>query len=273
LSRQVDVEIPIGIAIMQRVSSPYGVHLSTTLVLVIAYVLSACATAPRSDKSYFATSEAKDHPIPTVLAAVPKIAIAGVLQRDRKAAGKHERDLTSKPDELKALTTSVAKGLSQNPTLQSQSLSDLSVGFSCPSSAIAQIGPKPNSCTLPQELAPMRELDQLRSSGYSHLLLLLYAVSKDAGAKETTWGIGPGIPMFTSETTVYYTFTLTARLYELSNGALVTEAIAADADTGYCGVMMIIYPFYSAPDEGRYIESMGQAVGAEIGRRFQRQTP
>jgi hypothetical protein len=258
---------------VQLLSSRYRAHLSTTIVIAVAYVLSGCATAPRSDKSYFATSEAKDHPIPAVHTPAPKIAIAGFLQRDRHAAGRHERDLTSKPDEVKALTTSVTKGLSQNPILQSQILSDLSFSLSCPSSAIEKTESRPYSCTLPQELGPMTGLDQLRSSGYSHLLLLLYAVSKDAGAKETTWGIGPGIPMFTTETTVYYTFTLTARLYELSNGALVTEAIAADADTGSYGVMMIIYPYYWAPDEGRYIEAMGQAVGAEIGRRFQRQTP
>ena len=78
--------------------------------------------------------------------------------------------------------------------------------------------------------------------------------------------------MFTTETTVIYTFNVTVRVYDLSTGGLVTEASAFDGDSGAYGVMMIIYPFYAAPSETSYLQTLGRAVGEELARRF-RVTP
>jgi hypothetical protein len=74
--------------------------------------------------------------------------------------------------------------------------------------------------------------------------------------------------MFTAETTVDYRFDVTARVYDLSTGEDVADARAADTDKGYYGVMLVVYPFCSAPNERQYLESMGRAIGEELGRRF-----
>lgn len=254
-------------------SSPHGRRQCAALLVTVACTLSGCATGPRSQKAYFAEREADEHPVPIALGVKPKIAMAGFLQRDRYEGGKHERELTSNSAELNAsVLDPVARGLSQNSALNSSVLATSPFLPSCPAQSPMTPSSTVDSCTLPIALDPPAATESLRSAGYSHLLLVLQAVTKDTGARDTTWGVGPGVPMFTTETTVQYTFTLTARLYELATGALVSEAVAADADTGYYGVMMIIYPFYSAPDEGRYIETMGQAVGIEIGRRFRYQS-
>lgn len=257
-----------------RTPSIRGRRRYTALVVTVACTLGGCATGPRSQKAYFNELEADQHPVPLAVGVEPKIAIAGFLQRDSYEGGKHERELTSNSVELNASVLGpVARGLSLNPALNSSVLAASPFVPSCPAQSQLVPPSSVDSCSLPLALDPPSATESLRSAGYSHLLLVLQAVTKDTGARDTTWGMGPGVPLFTTETTVQYTFTLTAKLYELATGALVSEAVAADADMGYYGVMMIIYPFYSAPDVSRYMEAMGQAVGTEIGRRFRYQQP
>jgi hypothetical protein len=199
--------------------------------------------------------------------------VGALLQRDSYDNEKHERVVQTKEAPLELLLTAVTSGLSRNPALQVGTLPAIPLALACPPSGSVPREANPESCVLPARLEPAAFDERIRSSGFSHFILLFAEVVKDNLGRKTTWGLGPGIPMFTSETTVVCSFKVTARVYDLATGEVVTEAIAADGDSGAYGVMMIVYPFYLAPNERQYLEAIGRAVGEEVSRRFRFEVP
>ena len=104
-------------------------------------------------------------------------------------------------------------------------------------------------------------------------MLVLAIAEKTVSPQPTVWGIGPGVPTFTTETSTSHWFRVQARVYDAATGELLTEASAIDGSTGAYGVMMTVIPYYAAPVPSQFLDTMADAVGAELARRFQRRMP
>jgi O-succinylbenzoate synthase len=91
---------------------------------------------------------------------------------------------------------------------------------------------------LPTRLEKAASIDQLRSSGFTQVVLLFGEVSKDNLGTEVTWGIVGPTPAFTTETKITYKFRITAWVYDLVAGDVVTEASAVNFASGSHGVMV-----------------------------------
>ena len=104
------------------------------LPAVLGVALGACTTEPKTDLPYFGLTEGDEHSIPFTLESKPRIALSGVLQRDVRAADKHERFVHTSGADLEALLASVSSGLSFNPALTVSTLPNVPVPISCTSS-------------------------------------------------------------------------------------------------------------------------------------------
>lgn len=105
-------------------------------------------------------------------------------------------------------------------------------------------------------------------------MLVLAITGKTVRPLPTVWDVGPGgMPAFATETSTSHLFRVQAHVYDAATGELLTKASAIDGSTGAYGVMMTVFPFYAAPVMSQFLDTMADAVGAELARRFQRRMP
>jgi hypothetical protein len=236
--------------------------------VILACLLGACVSGPGEGRGNYFPSEAEGPFISIANGIRPNIALAGMLQRDTYDKTNHERLFQMKATELEALLKSMSAGLLLNPALQVATLPIPPVEFACPAPRSVPRDAATASCIFPTRFETSPSIDQLRSSGFTHIALLLGEVSKDNLGSDVTWGIVGPTPAFTTETKITYKFRVTARVYDLVTGDVVTEASAVNFASGSHGVMVVWFPYYIAPDEQQYLNSMGRAIGEEVSRRF-----
>lgn len=245
----------------------------------LANMLAGCVLGPRSDAHHtveFRPAMAEGNLLGSNRASKPKIALAGVLQRDSYGDEKADRTILAKPEDLAPILKSLSYGLSEVSTIKTSMVYDVTAEIVCPplkdmKSALLT-GLYDQTCKLPQTLESSVSVEKLRLSGMSHLIFLVGETQIIPSGTSVTWGFAGGgraaIPAFTSESKVGYFFKISATVYDLSNLASITEASALDVATGSYGLMLIIYPYYVRPSEEEYLVALAKAIGVEIGRRF-----
>jgi hypothetical protein len=130
------------------------------------------------------------------------------------------------------------------------------------------------ACELPARIDAAAWGAPLPKGDAGHVVLVLAITEKTVSPPPTVWGIGPGgMPAFTTETSTSRWFRVQAHVYDAATGELLTKASAIDGSTGAYDVMMTVIPYYAAPVTSQFLDTMADAVGAELARRFQRRMP
>jgi hypothetical protein len=234
--------------------------------------LAGCASGPRGSYGFGETAPAAS--VAITASGTARIAVAGVWQDDLLEPGKRQRQIRTSGEALATVLRSLGQGLAANPALQVAALGQQPIALECPALAPdGQLPPNARACELPARIDPAAWGAQHGKGNTGHLVLVLAITEKTVSPLPTVWGIGPGMPVFSAETSTSHWFRVQARVYDLASGDLLTEASAIDGATGAYGVMMSFIPYYAVPVPSLFLDTMAGAVGAELGRRFQRRSP
>lgn len=230
-------------------------------------IMAGCASGPRG--AYFTPLEAESRAVRLPGSPKPQVGVVGILVEDRETGSTRHRAVHVKRDALGPLLVPLMHGLESNVQLRFAAVDSPWLQVNCALPAPdAVVVPEDAPCRMPDRLAAPADR---RSGGLgesTHLLIVIGWTALTAGPTRTVWGIGPGAPVFTTETDVSVYTKVAARLFRLDTGELLTEAIAMDGGGGGRGIMLGAIPFDAVPDRFRLLEAVAQAVGMEIARRL-----
>lgn len=234
---------------------------------VACFMLSGCVSGPRG--AYFDTSVAASNVVIIPRIPQPRVGIVGILVEDREDKSGRIRSIHTDRSELPSLLMPFTQALRESSKIH----------FSVVGTAPMQIDcslPDTGSMTTPEN-APCKVSDRVALPGagdaveiekLTHLLLVIGWSARTAGDRTTTWGIGPGTPAVTVENNFSVYTKVSARLFDLQSGALLTDATAIDGGGGSYGVMLTLIPYFFGPTQSTLLEATSRAVGAEVARRL-----
>ena len=205
-----------------------------------------------------------------------RIAVARVWQDDLLEPGKCPEHIRTSGDALATVLRSLGQGLAANPALQAGD----GAGAAGDRPGLPGAGerrPLPanaRACELPARIDAAAWGAQLPKGDAGHVVLVLAITEKTVSPQPTVWGIGPGgMPGLYHRDLDVALVPRQAHVYDAATGELLTKASAIDGSTGAYGVMMTVIPYYAAPVPSQFLDTMADAVGAELARRFRRRMP
>ena len=174
--------------------------------------------------------------------------------------------------ELEALLSGLRQGLSTEASIAFAPLATFPFEFACFPAGVGEPAEKHAACVLPPELTWPTAADPALD-GFSHMLIVLGSIRiSDSDTWTDVSGAGT-VGVFSWGRTSKHDFNVSAGVYELVRGTLATVVAADDFASGDRGVAMLLpipvpIPLRSAPDDSKFMQVMGHAVGVEVGRRF-----
>lgn len=244
----------------------------------LAYVICGCASRPSQSTQYLtSSSETGWHVSSANDASVPKIAVGGVVQINDKQGDQVKRAIKEAGVEHEAIAKSITAAL-RSLHFDAIVRGGIQATVFCPSPdapQVAAVGSE--ACALPDAIF-LNDTNVVETvEVFSHLLLFLGQIERAKQPVESEWtvagGYGGVAPILTLSGTTNYTFRVSVRLFDLPAKTKVIDVKSTMYDNAVW-ILMTFVPFVIVVDEAVMLQGMGDAIGRELGRRFQgRRTP